>query len=295
MKRIISFFLFLCAFLSASVPAFAESGIYTEEVSGYYAVLHDLDDSLSEGEEDKLLEELKETVGDVSFSICVVITDDVGSDKSDRAVIDYADVYYEEICGIDTDGILLLINNDTKYDWISTNGRCIDLFTDYRIDRLFDKFYDYLKDGDYYGAASRFVRGTKEYAEQGYDFSGEYDYDYDNGETEFYDDYDYGETEFSVSAEVDLVYLFSVLFIAAFFAIFFVGVVVGRYNLKAQKGAKGYVLPDSLQLSLKTDDYVRTYITRRTVSSGSSGSSHRRSSTHRSSGGGRHGGGGRHR
>lgn len=284
MKRIFSFLLFLCIFLSASVPAFAENGIYTEKVSGYFAVLHDLDDSLSEGEEDKLLDELKETVGDVNFSVCVVITDDVGSDKSDRAVTDYADVYYEEICGIDTDGILLLINNDTKYDWISTSGRCIDLFTDYRIDRLFDKFYDYLIDGDYYGAASGFIRGTKEYAGLGYDYSGEYEYDYDNG-----------ETEFSVSAEIDLVYLFSVLFIAAFFAIFFVGVVVGRYNLKAQKGAKGYVLPDSLQLSLKTDDYIRTYVTRRTVSSGSSGSSHRRSSTHRSSGGGRHGGGGRHR
>ena len=57
------------------------------------------------------------------FNVGVVITDNVGSDKSNKAVVRLADKYYDGFFGENTDGVLLLINNDTNYDVISTSGR----------------------------------------------------------------------------------------------------------------------------------------------------------------------------
>ena len=131
------------------------SGINTEIINGNTALLHDLDNSLSENAERNAMGYLVKAVEETGFSICVVITDNIGSDKSDRQVVDYADVYYEDYCGMNTDGILLLINNDTKYDWISTSGNCIDMFYD-AIDPIFDNIYDYIVDGNLEKAIYRF-------------------------------------------------------------------------------------------------------------------------------------------
>ncbi len=275
--------LLLAALFFFSFSSFAEeSGASYGEISEGSAELCDLDDSLSETEEEALLEIMRETVEAAGFSVCIVITDDIGSPKTDRQTIDYADVYYEELCGVDTDGILLLINNDTKYDWISTSGSCIHLFTDARIDAMFDQFYGELQDGEYFSACLAFCGEVEYYAKKGYDFSGEHS----SGQTEFYSD----ASDFTLNPGL----LFFVLFGTVFAVVIFVSTVSSRYSLKAQKGAGSYVLRDSLLFSENKDVFIRTYVTRHTVSSGSSGRSGH-SSTHRSSGGGRHGGGGRHR
>ncbi len=263
----------------------AANGIHTAKLeNGYKALLHDLDNSLTEDEEAIILKDLMKTVRDKDFNIGIVITDDIGSDKSDYGVMDFTDVYYEDYCGKNTDGILLLINNDNKYDWISTSGGCIDMFHDIKED-IFDALYDYLVDGNYNLACQRFVQEVKYYSEQEYVHYDDYDYYFDDEETEG---------------------IFSLLFVSLFVAIIAVAIYAGiintGYKMKTNVTAANYKLANSLSFSENSDTFIRTYTTRRTVSSSSSGSRSRsgggsRSSgrSHRSSGGGRHGGGGRRR
>lgn len=275
MEKITAFLLAVFfSFVNAITVSAETSGFYDEQRSGGIAALHDLDHSLSESEESRLFSLICDTVDRVNFSVCIVYSSDIGSPKTDAQVTDYADLYCEGLCGKDADAILLLINNDTKLDWISTSGRCIDLFTDARIERVLDDFYDQLKEGDFYGAGTRFCSSVSYYG-TGHDdpaFSGTF--------------------SFHLDASYFMVILISLGFIAVAILVF-VNTVQKRYSVQVQKGAGQYLLKNSLHLEKNSDTFLRVYVTSHTVSSGSSRSGH--SSTHRSSSGGRHGGGGRRR
>lgn len=272
-KLVLLLFVSLFFFLNA-VPASAElSGCYRESISDDTAALYDLDGSLSEAEEKELFPIITELVREMGFSVCVVISDNVGESKTNAQVIDYADLLLESFCGIDGDGILLLINNDTKYDRISTSGRCIGLFSDRDIERIFDSFYDDLKDGNYYNAVYSFSKAVKRYSDR------------DSASASF------GELLGLVAFSAPWWLFFPVIF-----TIVFVYNVKRRYDLRPQKGAGNYLVTDSIRYTEeKKDTFLRSYVRVESSSSGSHSSSGHRSSTHRSSSGGRHGGGGRHR
>lgn len=240
---------------------------------------------IDEADEAALEEYLYNAAIESELNVAVVLTDDVGSDKSDRGVVDYADLYYEKLYGMNTDGVLLLINNDTKYDYISTSGRAIKLFTDSRIDSAFDYFYDDIVDGNYYKAIIGFADRVELFSSLGAP-SNQYDYPED-----FIDKV--------------ILYFFSGQFIGfllmAAAVIFIVyAIIKAPFRIKKQP-ASSYLNKASVYFTRKTDTFIRTYTTRHKVttssSSSRSGSHHSsgRSSTHRSSSGGRHGGGGRHR
>ncbi len=263
-------------------------GIHTVTLeNGHTALLHDLDDSLTESEEAAVLSDIMSAVRENYFSIGIVITDDIGDDKSDYGVMDFADVYYEKYCGIDTNGIFLLINNDTKYDWVSTSGKCIDVF-DYSTDSIIDTLYDYLVDGNYSLACQRFVQEVKYYSQKA---------------DEYYDDYydDYYDVDFDGETVEDVFSLSGFGIIIAIIAVaIFAGSLRSSYRMKKNVSAANYKLENSLLFTQCTDTFLRTYTTRRRISSSSSSGSHssRRSGgsrSHRSSGGGRHGGSGRRR
>lgn len=256
-------------------------GMYTISIENKVSLLHDLDDSLSAEEEERLILEIIQTTKNIDASVAVVITDDIGTDKSDYGVMDFADVYYEDWCGMNTDGILLLLNNDTKYDWISTSGSCIERY-EYDIDYIFDDIWDYVTDGQYAGAINAFCASIEKYNS----YNDYYDNDY------YYDD--------GYHTEIFIENIFSVGFVAIFFIVIFVliffSVITSSYKLNRNKSAANYMLENSLRFSQQSDTYLRTYTTRTRIQSSSSGGSGRRSGgSHRSSGGGRHGGGGRRR
>lgn len=278
MKKIAIFLSVICTLLFGSIPVFAEtSGCYSEQRDGGIAALHDLDDSLTKSEESLLFSLLCGTVDRVGFSVCIVYSSDVGSPKTDAQVTDYADLYCEALCGKDTDAILLLVNNDTKLDWISTSGRCIELFTDARIERVFDDFYDQLTQENYYKAGAQFCSSVSYYGTGHEDpaFSGMFSIQLD-------------PSFFSV------IFVFIGIVVVA--VLLFVESVKKSYSVQARKGAGQYLLKDSVCFERETDTFIRTYVTtHNTGSSGSRSHSRSHSSSHRSSSGGRHGGGGRRR
>ncbi len=257
-------------------------GMYTISIDNNISLLHDLDNSLSSEEEERLILKIIQTSTNLDGSVAVVITDDIGQDKSDYGVMDFADVYYEDWCGMDTDGILLLLNNDTKYDWISTSGDFIERY-EYDIDYIFDDIWDYVTDGEYATAVNAFCGSIEKYNSYN-------DYNYND-----YSDNDGYHTEIIIEN------VFSISFVAIFVIviaiIIFSSVVTSGYKLSKNKSAANYMLENSLHFSQRSDTYLRTYTTRTRIQSSSSGSSggRRSSGSHRSSGGGRHGGGGRRR
>lgn len=218
------------------------------------------------------------------FNIVIASTDDIGTPKTDKRTVDYADDKYEELCGINTDGILFLINCDTKYDYISTSGACINYFSDYRIERVLDAIWDDMVDGDFAAASLKFIGQVEKY--------------YDVGKA--------NDQDTTVSTEEMTVMGFLMTAGVPIFAGGFIGLLIFIFqsrNYKLEKpGTRNYILDNSLAYDRFSDTFAgnttrKVYSPRSSSSGGGGGGSRSRShsSTHHSRSGGTHGGGGRHR
>ena len=213
------------------------------------------------------------------FNIIICVCDDIGEPKTDEHTVTYADDMYDGLCGINTDGILFLINNDTEYDYISTSGDCINYYSDYRIERLFDSAYDNII--------------SRNFAEAAMDFLDTAEYYYDMGKANHQTDV--------MGAEVEAVDFFAGMLVMGIIALI-VGIIIFFNNLKKYRLEKPsgafYINKNTLSYKRFEDVFLgnftnRIYSPRSSGSSGGGGGG--RSSTHRSRSGGRHGGGGRHR
>lgn len=235
---------------------------------------------LTEEETASITKKAQDAVRETGMNIIIYVCDNVGYDKSDDGVVDHADVMYESICGINTDGILLLINLDTKYDYISTSGVAINYYSDYRIDRMFDWFYSDLVNENYARAASSFIDSLLYYYHQGKA----------NHQTEI-------AGKWVEPEEVFALFFFAMLF-ALILGIIIYSVNKNRYKLQ-RPNTKEYIVKGSMLLNQCTDTYIGTIVNRiyspQNTGGGGGGGGSSHSSTHHSSGGGSHGGGGRHR
>ena len=280
MKRIICVFIsvLLCA-VFVSIPVSADNSPA--------AYIIDDADVISDNDEPALLARATEAAEKMGFSIIIASTDDIGSPKTDAHVVEYSDDLYEKYCGINTDGILFLINCDTKYDYISTSGVCINYYSDYRIEQIFDYIWDDMVDGKFTSAAYSFISRAEYFYEKGKA----------NHQQEF------------LGREIDI-FDFAGSFIRILFFTGFAALIVSvsvfayfssQYKLE-KPDTKKYILENSIYFDVRKDTFVGNITTRtyspRSTSSGShssGGRSSHHSSTHHSHSGGRHGGGGRHR
>lgn len=234
-----------------------------------------------------LLLETEEVTG---FYVSLVAADDVGYDKSDAGVVDYADLYYEKYFGIDTDGIIFIINNDTYYDYISTSGICIRYFTDARIDSVHQSIKQYLVNEDYAGAVKKYCERAEYYYGQGIP-SNQHNIYGDGTVSYAYEDERSAEENALLGAAGGLIISLIIVIVTAVS-------VKNRYGIKPAKNAVDYLNRSSVRYSQKSDTFIRRYIRKRRIdtenhSGGGGGGSG--SSVHTSSGGGSHGGGGSHR
>lgn len=269
-KKVCSLFAALMLIIPVSAGAepaylFDEAGLFTDKEA---AILDQL---------------LRDTSADTGMNVAVLTTNDVGWDKSDSGVVDYADVFYEEHYGMDTDGILLLINNDTNYDVISTSGHAIRIFTDERVEAVFDYFWDYVLDGRYSKVVEGFCEAVAYYAGLGVP-QGQYNYDRETGSVDYYEETDRLTTYLTIGLVSSAVFSGVVIFSVS-----------GRYKLKPTRHAANYLDTKSVRLTQSTDTFIRRYVHKQKIVSDTNHGGGGGSSTHRSSGGGTHGGGGRHR
>lgn len=214
--------------------------------------------------------ELKEATG---WNVAIVTTDDADGKSS----MVYADDFYDQLFGINTDGILYLIDMDNRENYISTSGEAILYIDDYRIERILDETTPNLSDGDYDQAAIDFIQTVAKYYADGIPESNA-DYTID------------ADGNYEKKREFPLGFAALAGVIAAVIG---VATVLIRYKTHSSPGASIYMDSRETRFRDKRDMYLREYTRSVDISSSSSGGGGGGSSTHTSSSGGTHGGGGR--
>lgn len=180
--------------------------------------------------------------------------------------------------GEDRDGVLLLVKmsggQGNRQIHISTRGFGITAFSDYGIDWILDRLIPPLLDGEYYRAVNLFASYTDDFVTHAREKS---PYDYGDMPRDDFDNLMWcviGVMAGIIYAAIRLALMHSKM-----------------HSVKSQKGAQNYQVPGSLSVSLATERFLYSNVSRtmRSSSSSSGGGS----SSHTSSSGSSHGGGGR--
>jgi len=139
--------LFLITVLS--MPAFAAELLqYTNEETGFEAVIYDEAKLLTDQERQSLLEQMKPITayGNAGF-----VTTDKNAYESTKA---YAqDYYYERFAN--ESGVLLLIDMDNRRLWICSDGFIYTAVTDDKANVITDNIYTYASDAEFDACAQK--------------------------------------------------------------------------------------------------------------------------------------------
>lgn len=224
----------------------------------YSAVICDDYDVLTNEQEGELTQYLYNKSKEANVNIAVVITNEI----SQSGVMDYADVYEENLFGIDSNSILYLINMNDGYDWLSCSGTAIDYYPQSTIDYILQNTSGiYLMNEnsmDFYGAIQQY--GNLVVSEQNLPMS------------------TFGKV--AISFVVGLIISVIVCLIIA-----------SGYKFHATTDSSVYtnnVNGGGINFIQRKDTFMRTYTTKVARSENNSSGTH----THTSSGGGTHSGGG---
>lgn len=249
---------------------------------------------------------VQELSDEIDMYVAVYIYGPETAFSSDSAVMRTADDNYDELFnpqyGVDTDGILLLINNSTKYDYISTSGIGQIYFSnsdeDNRVDDILEEMWEDLTEGDTLGAISTFCGQVERYYHKGASKVG-YTYDYNTGE------YAYMQGGKLVTSDTLPFWIgvdwFRVIVTGLVFGLIVcvisVACIKSSYKLTKALTPTNYISHNETKFHISEDHFLRQYQTRTRISSSSGGGGGRSGGgrSHRSGGGHSHGGGGRRR
>lgn len=239
--------------------------------------VYDFAQLLTEDEERALVQEIIEFIDDYNMDM-VIVTINQNNKSSSQ---DYADDFYDYNdfgVGDTYDGLLFLIDMDNRMLWISTTGRAMLIYDDDRIDSILDDTYNEISNQRYAACATTFIKSAEKYAKKGISQSNQ--------------NYEINEKGEFVKKKGP----FPIWWILGFSLIasgIFVGVAASKHKLvKVAVQANNYIVPGSLKLTKKNDQFLNRYVSKTYIppSSSSSGGG---SSSHSSSSGRSHGGGGR--
>jgi uncharacterized protein len=231
----------------------------------------------SDQEEAQLELAISEIRAELFLDPVIVTVADTGGKRSRE----YADDFYDDGgfgIGAERDGLLLLINMESREVYISTSGTAIDIFTDARIESILDALTPALSEAAYYRAGAVFLDEVSAYGRAGIP---EGQYRVDESELSF-------GGRFKKSLSRSPVYLL-ISMVAAAIA---VGIMAARNRGLAKTTAFTYLDKNSFAVVKSHDHLMNTHIRKTKLQSSSAGGGGR-STTHRSGSGRIHGGGGR--
>lgn len=237
----------------------------------------------SEDERIKLETEANSLFNAYNMDIVIVTTNDTEGKTSREYADDFFD-YGGFGVGDNHDGILFLIDMDNREAYISTSGIGIRYLTDKRIEKILDNVFDSgLGDGDYYGAAMGFLKGTKGYLESGIP-SNQYNKPEEPKKKLIFTDL--------IGDSIIGGLLISSIF---YFTIKSTYKTKSRNKTRRKGNSFAYKKNSFVNLTLNEDKLIDTFVTHRIIPkpTDNSNSSSGRSTTHTSSSGNTHGGGGR--
>jgi uncharacterized protein len=143
--------------------------------------VYDFADLFSEFEEEELYDSIREYIDEFNSDMVIVTI----NDNNKRSAQEYAQDFYDYNYfgkGDKYDGIIFLIDMDTREMWISTTGETQLMYDNYRIERILDYCYNKISNDDYFGTASVFVSRASYYASQGKPSSADDYYIDENGD-----------------------------------------------------------------------------------------------------------------
>lgn len=254
-KRIIALLFAVVLLASAAlIPACA--------ADEYIVRIDDSADLLSPAEEDNLLATMKEVSESCKCNVLFVTVNDLNDAtfSFNGTTADFADVYYEKVCGMNTDGFLFLTtlkNPSGKREfYISTSGKCIKGLSDSERESVFDDLQ----------------------------------YNHHPDSKGYYDMFNAAATDLKGAIIPHLKWYSLPLAVVIGFVIALIIMLSLKKKLQSvafEHGAKNYVRAGSMNVTASRDTYLYSTVSR-TAKPKDTGSS-----SHTSSGGGSHGGGGR--
>lgn len=260
--------------------------------------VYDMAELLDEETETELESQIAQKRAELGLDI-VIVTRGEGSlsgETEEKTSQEYADDFYDEGgfgSGNDKDGILFLIDMESRELVLSTAGKAIRIFTDQRIETMLDHVYEGASEGDFEDSAAVFLEDVEYYGKKGIP-SGQYNYDTETGKVSVHKSIRWYEALLAVG-------------VSAFVAGMACLNVKRRYAMeddpqKLRNLNMAYRADCRFAYDNQNDQLVNKFVTSRVIprSTGNSGgrssggrSSGGRSSTHRSSSGRSHGGGSR--
>lgn len=240
--------------------------------------VYDFADLFTNSEESLLYYEITDFISKSNLDMAVVTI----NNNPRYSAMKYADDFYDYNnfgIGATNDGLLFLIDMDTRELWISTTGTAQLMYDDNRIDRILDATELEISNKDYYGATSKFIEKSEDYYNLGIPSSNENATIDENG------NYIYN----SEVSDSDMI--FPLLGVSIIIALIVVFIMKGRHKT-IKKATTAWSYMHNPMITHKEDTFLTTF-TNRTYSPISTSSSGGGSSTHRSSSGRSHGGGGR--
>ncbi len=254
----------------------------TASASAYSVSLDDLDECLTEMEEDALRFKLRETAEKIQCNVGVCIT----ADLLGRTDVDFSDYYVDKTFGNATDSVaLILLNRHGKYsgyiDQIRAEGKAQDMYSISCIEKhLFPRIYSGLDDKSATSVGTPIANAYDGYSSaQFYQAIVQYCnalVDYSNPATAFWASIG----DFFVS---NALMFFVAGVVAVIFSLIVSTSVKNGYSKKKPISAANYVDRRKTRVIRQADLFVREYTTSYRVSSSSGGR-----------GGGGGGGGGGH-
>ncbi len=288
--------LMISALLPAlSVTAFAENYVkgWNGDVSG--SCFFDGADIFSDEQEAELTEKIRETAQRLEMNILVFAAGPSYS-MSDGETERFADGFYDEAFGKDTDGVFFfmdLTGDVPAYDYISTSGKAVLNYQDH-ISDMFEEINAYLPSSgsDYSLHTDDFANAVVCFLGQLSEYNGKKSYYYDGDSGKYFY---YKNGELVISKEPPLRKRLTILLFAlpagAVAAIIYYFSIKSTYKFKASMNPNVYVSSEDTRFVRREDRFIRTYTTKTKIET-SSGGGHGGGG---GGGGGGHGGGGSHR
>jgi len=253
--------------------------IYAETSVDSSKKVYDYADLLTDEEEHNLYAKITSAIEKTNLDI-IFITINENNKASSQ---DYADDFFDyNDFGINSsrDGILFLIDMDTRNLTLSTTGTAQILFDDVRIETMLDSAYNYASEERYNDAANHFVKDVENYFDAGKPSSNKH-YGID------------GKGNIIREKSVNWVITIIGALVVAGITIF---VLISKHKMIiSAKYAHEYIDKSNIKVYTPIDNFLTTYTSKTRINDDSSSGGGRSggSSTHTSSSGSSHGGGSR--
>lgn len=240
--------------------------------------VYDFAELLTLSEEEKLYHQVEQFMDSANLDLAIVTI----SENNKLNAREYADDFYDyNEFGTDSEhsGVLFLVDMDTREIYMSTTGKAISLYSDYRIDMTLDAISQEFSNQNYYQGITKFVTILKNYDTIGLPSNKDSKYAIgDDGEV-------YREFPWLIVLGVP----FAITAIV-------IGVMIHKNKLvRAATSSREYLDKDSLKINTVSDRLIFTNTVAVPRSTGSSGSSSGGGSSRHSGSSGRSHGGGGHR